>query len=79
MDHTTTEIHFAPGDDALAATLAAAVPGATEVLSDDTAKDRAQLVPGPDFSQVGQQVVTAAPAARTDEDARTAADTTCSK
>nr|WP_221204014.1 LCP family protein [Modestobacter versicolor] len=77
-DYTVTEIRFAAGDEALAATLAAAVPGATQVVSPDATAGTVQLVLGSDFNGVGQ-AVTAPPAAPTTEgeDQRTAADTTC--
>lgn len=79
MDHTTTEIRYAAGDEALAATLAAAVPGATQVASDDATSGTVQLVLGSDFNGVGQAVTPpAAPATTTEgEDQRTAADTSC--
>ncbi|WP_233492428.1 LCP family protein [Blastococcus sp. TF02A-30] len=78
-DYATTEIRFAPGDDALAATVAAAVPGAATVPSDDVAGGTVQLVLGSDFAGVGAPVTAStAPAAPADEAAaRTAADTTC--
>jgi LCP family protein required for cell wall assembly len=78
MNYTTTEIRYAAGDEGLAATLAAAVPGAVSKQVDDATKGTVQLVLGSDFNGIGQ-AVTAAPAAPTTqgEDAFTAADTTC--
>jgi LCP family protein required for cell wall assembly len=78
--YTTTEIRFAPGDDALANTLAASIPGAAVKQMDDATKGTVQLVVGKDFNGVGK-AVTASPApsapATQGEDARTAADTSC--
>jgi LCP family protein required for cell wall assembly len=78
MDYTTTEIRYATGDEGLAATLAAAVPGATSKQVDDATKGTVQLVLGSDFNGIGK-AVTAAPAAPTTdgEDPFTAADTGC--
>ncbi|SFL92435.1 LCP family protein [Geodermatophilus ruber] len=77
-DYTRTEIRYAAGDDALATTLAASIPGATAVESDDAASGTVQLVLGSDFNAVGQPTTPQAPAAPVEgEDARTAADTTC--
>jgi LCP family protein required for cell wall assembly len=77
-DHDTTLVRYAPGDEALAATLAAAVPGAVQEESADAASGTVQLVLGSDFNAVGQAVDPAAPAAEVEaEDARTAADTSC--
>jgi hypothetical protein len=76
-DHTTTEIRYAAGDEALANTLAAAVPGATLTQVDDATSGTVQLILGSDFNGVGQ-AVTPTPAVPTEgEDPRTAADTTC--
>ncbi|WP_249933284.1 LCP family protein [Blastococcus sp. CCUG 61487] len=78
-DYTRTEIRHAPGDEALAATLAAAVPGATTSQDDDVATGTVQLVLGSDFTAVGQAVeAPAADAPAGDAEApRTAADTSC--
>jgi LCP family protein required for cell wall assembly len=78
-DYTTTEIRYAAGDEGLAATLAAALPGATQTVVDDATSGTVQLVLGSDFNGVGQAVTApAAPAPTTSgEDQRTAADTTC--
>ena len=78
MDHEQTEIRYAAGDEALADTVAAAIPGAVTKRSDDAASGRVQLVLGSDFNGVGQAVTPPAPAEQVEgEDARTAADTTC--
>ncbi len=78
MDHTTTEVRYAAGDEALATTLAASIPGATTAQVDDATSGTVQLVLGSDFNGVGQAVTAAAPAPTTEgEDPRTAADTTC--
>ncbi|MCW2576462.1 MAG: Cell envelope-related function transcriptional attenuator common domain [Modestobacter sp.] len=79
MNYTTTEIRYAAGDEALAAALAAAIPGATVVAKDDVTSGTVQLVLGSDFNGVGQAVTApAAPAPTTQgEDQRTAADTSC--
>jgi hypothetical protein len=78
--YTKTEIRYAAGDEALANTLLASVPGATLTASTDVAKGSVQLVLGSDFNGVGQ-AVTATPTspapATQGEDARTAADTSC--
>jgi hypothetical protein len=79
-DHDTTLVRHAAGDEALAATLAAAVPGAVVEESEDATSGTVQLVLGSDFNAVGQAVDPAAPAAEVEgegEDARTAADTSC--
>jgi LCP family protein required for cell wall assembly len=78
--YTKSEIRYATGDEALANTLLASVPGATLTASTDAAKGTVQLVLGSDFNGVGQAVTTtpatSAPATE-GEDARTAADTSC--
>jgi LCP family protein required for cell wall assembly len=77
-DHDTTLVRYAAGDEALAATLAAAVPGAVLEESEDATSGTVQLVLGSDFNGVGQAVDAAAPSAPVEgEDARTAADTGC--
>ena len=85
--YTTTEIRYAAGDEALAATLAAAIPGAVSKQVDNATTGTVQLVLGSDFNGVGQAVTAPAPvpaaaptpAAGTTagEDQRTAADTSC--
>ncbi|MCF6509403.1 LytR family transcriptional regulator [Blastococcus sp. MG754426] len=78
MDHDRTEIRYAAGDEALARTVATAVPGAVLEESDDPTSGSVQLVLGSDFNGVGQAVTPAPPVAPAEAaDARTAADTTC--
>ena len=80
MTYTHTEIRYAAGDQALAATVAASFPGATTTQSTDPSQGTVQVVLGSDFTKVGQPVTASAPASTTTvegEDARTAADTTC--
>jgi LCP family protein required for cell wall assembly len=77
-DYATTEIRYAEGDDALAATLAASVPGAVLRPVDDATAGTVQLVIGQDFNGVGQAVTPPAASAPTSADTpRTAADTSC--
>ncbi|MCO7221596.1 LCP family protein [Klenkia sp. PcliD-1-E] len=77
--YTATEIRYAAGDEALAATLAAQIPGATMAQVDDVTEGTVQLVIGSDFNGIGEAL--SAPAVTTPEtegeDARTAADTSC--
>jgi hypothetical protein len=87
--YTTTEIRYAAGDEALAATLAAAIPGAVSKQVDNATTGTVQLVLGSDFNGVGQAVTAPAPApaaapsaaaaagTTAGEDQRTAADTSC--
>jgi LCP family protein required for cell wall assembly len=83
--YTQTEIRYASGDQALANTVAAALPGATTKADPSATSGTVQLVLGANFTKVGTPVQAAAPAASsaaatgtvTGEDARTAADTTC--
>ncbi|MGY1721889.1 LCP family protein [Blastococcus sp. SYSU DS0533] len=78
MDHEQTEIRYAAGDQPLAATVAAAIPGAVPAESADAVSGTVQLVLGSDFNGVGQAVTPQPPAEEvTGKDARTAADTTC--
>ncbi|MGY2067537.1 LCP family protein [Blastococcus sp. SYSU DS0619] len=78
MDHELTEVRYAAGDEALATTVAAAIPGAVVEESDDAAGGTVQLVLGSDFNGVGQAVTPPAPVEQVEgTDARTAADTTC--
>jgi LCP family protein required for cell wall assembly len=77
-DYTRTEIRHASGDEALAAALAAQIPGAIPAESTDPAPGTVQLVLGSDFTQVGQPVTaTPPPPAVQGEDARPAAATSC--
>jgi hypothetical protein len=92
MTHAQTEIRYASGDDALAATVAAAIPGATTKQDPSATSGTVQLVLGSNFTKVGTPVQAAAaagssagssagsPAAAdttTGENPRTAADTSC--
>jgi LCP family protein required for cell wall assembly len=78
MNYAHTEIRHAAGDEALAATLAAAIPGAVSVVNDEVAAGSVELVLGSDFNGVGQAVDVPEPVAPVaGEDPRTAADTTC--
>ncbi len=77
-DYEATEIRHAAGDETLAATLAAAIPGAVVVESDEPAKGTVHLVLGADFNGVGQPVTAPEPTApAVPEDTFTAADTGC--
>jgi LCP family protein required for cell wall assembly len=79
-DYDRTVVRHAAGDEALAATLAAQVPGAAVEESGDATAGTVQLVLGADFTGIGQ-----APAPPADaggdgapaEEPRTAADTGC--
>jgi LCP family protein required for cell wall assembly len=81
--YTQTEIRFAAGDDAQAATLAASIPGATTKQLPGATAGTVQLVLGSDFTKVGTPVAAAAPkasaaaAGTAAPDVRTAADTDC--
>ena len=78
MDYETTEIRHTAGDEALAATVAAAIPGATTVAAEDVPSGTVHVVLGSDFNGVGQAVTPAAPAPATaGEDRRTADNTSC--
>jgi LCP family protein required for cell wall assembly len=80
MNYTATEIRYAKGDQALAAALAAVIPGATTKQIDGATSGTVQLVLGSDFNGVGQPVTapaSATAATTTGEDPRTAADTSC--
>ncbi|MGY1824782.1 LCP family protein [Blastococcus sp. SYSU DS0541] len=77
-DYEQTVVRHAAGDEALALTVAAAIPGAVAEESDDAATGSVQLVLGSDFNGVGQAVTPQAPTAPVEgQDARTAADTAC--
>jgi hypothetical protein len=79
MDYSATEIRYAAGEQAQAATLSAVVPGATQSQVDDLPPGTVQLVIGADFNGVGQPVTAQATASEPaqGEDARTADDTSC--
>jgi LCP family protein required for cell wall assembly len=77
-DYDRTVVRHAAGDEALAATLAAAVPGAVVEAGEDATSGTVQLVLGSDFNGVGQAVTQPAPSAPAETEApRTAADETC--
>lgn len=77
-EYEATEIRYAAGDETLAATLAAAVPGAVLVESTEPAEGTVHLVLGSDFNGVGVPVTAPAPVeVPVAEDQRTAADTGC--
>ncbi|SET77667.1 LCP family protein [Geodermatophilus poikilotrophus] len=77
-DYTRTVVRHAAGDEALAATLAATLPGAVVEAGEDATSGTVELVLGSDFNGVGQAVTPPAPSEPVQaEDARTAADTTC--
>ncbi|TKJ16690.1 LCP family protein [Blastococcus sp. CCUG 61487] len=76
--YDVTEIRYAAGDEGLAATLAAAIPGAITVVSEEPSAGTLHLVLGSDFNGVGEAVTAAAPVEVVQgEDPRTAADTDC--
>ncbi|MCW2904278.1 MAG: Cell envelope-related function transcriptional attenuator common domain, partial [Streptosporangiaceae bacterium] len=78
LGYTATEIRFAAGDQALAAALAAQVPGATQSQDEGVTKGTVQLVLGSNFNGIGKPVTASSTAPEVKgEDARTAADTTC--
>ncbi|WP_040337370.1 LCP family protein [Candidatus Blastococcus massiliensis] len=77
-DYTRTEVRHAAGDEGLAATLAATIPGATISEVDDVEAGTVQLVLGSDFSGIGEPLeAPPAQAPTATETPRTAADTTC--
>jgi LCP family protein required for cell wall assembly len=77
-EYSATEIRHAAGDQALAATLAAAIPGATTAEAEEPAPGTLELVIGSNFNGVGQPVTAPEPVEPVvGEDARTAADVTC--
>ncbi|MGY1754921.1 LCP family protein [Blastococcus sp. SYSU D01042] len=76
--YEVTEIRYAAGDETLAATLAAAIPGAVSVESTEPTSGTVHLVLGSDFNGVGVPVTAPEPAEVVQaEDQRTAADTGC--
>jgi LCP family protein required for cell wall assembly len=78
-DYTKTEIRYAAGDQALAATLATKVEGATLTQQSGVTPGTVQLVIGSDFTAVGQPLaqVASSSAATPTATPRTAADTSC--
>ena len=79
-NYTVTEVRHAPGEEALADTVAGVVPGSTVQEAADVPPGTVHLVLGSDFNGIGEQVTEApaAPAASSSaEKPRTAADTSC--
>ncbi|MGX5653905.1 LCP family protein [Geodermatophilus nigrescens] len=77
-DYDRTVIRHAAGDEALAATLAAQVPGAVTEVADDATAGTVQLILGADFTAIGQPTEPTTPAPAEDAGpARTADDTSC--
>lgn len=82
-DYERTTIRHAAGDEALAGTLAAQIPGAVTEVSEDATAGTVQLVLGTDFTGLGEPTTpTTSPTGPADpgtspEPARTAADTSC--
>jgi hypothetical protein len=77
-DYTTTEIRYAPDQDAQARTLALVVPGA-QLVELDGLDGQVQLVIGSDFAGIGQGTPPPAqePPSGEQDQPRTAADTAC--
>ncbi|MGY1672462.1 LCP family protein [Geodermatophilus sp. SYSU D00710] len=77
-DYEQTVIRHAAGDEALAATLAAQVPGALTEVSEDVGSGTVQLVLGSDFNGIGEPTTPPEPAGEPSAEApRTAADESC--
>ena len=78
-NYTKTEIRYAAGDEALAATLATKVRGATLTQQSGVTAGTVQLIIGSDFTAIGQPLtqVASTPAATPTAKPRTAADTSC--
>ncbi|MGY1743498.1 MULTISPECIES: LCP family protein [unclassified Blastococcus] len=77
-DHDRTLVRYASGDEALAATVAAQVPGSVLEADDTLTSGTVQLVLGSDFNGVGVATTAQpAPGEVAGEDLRTAQDTTC--
>jgi hypothetical protein len=77
-DYDVTEIRHAAGDETLAATLAATIPGALVVASEEPDRGTLHLVLGSDFNGIGQAVTAPEPTEVPEGEApRTAADTDC--
>src|SRR3954453_8799800 len=60
-EYTATEIRYAAGDQALATTLAKAIPGVTMSQSDEPTSGTVDLVIGSDFNGIGQALRTPPP------------------
>jgi LCP family protein required for cell wall assembly len=77
-EYTATGIRYAAGDQGLANTLAAAIPGVTLTESEDATQGTVDLIIGSDFNGIGQALTAPEPTEPVEgEDARTAADTGC--
>ncbi|SEO70666.1 LCP family protein [Trujillonella endophytica] len=77
-DYTRTVVRHAAGDEALAATVAAVIPGVLVELDDTLTAGTVQLVLGEDFTGVGVPVpAQPAPGEVTGADQRNAADRSC--
>jgi hypothetical protein len=77
-EYTATGIRYAAGDQAMANTLAAAIPGATLTESEEATSGTVELIIGSDFNGIGQALTAPEPTEPVEgEDARTAADTGC--
>ncbi|WP_233491170.1 LCP family protein [Blastococcus sp. TBT05-19] len=75
-DYTQTVVRHAAGDESLAATVAAQIPGAVPELDDSAASGTVTLVLGSDFNGVGEATAPE-PAPDRADDVRTAEDRTC--
>ncbi len=78
-DYERTVVRHAEGDEALAATVAAQVPGAATEVTEDASAGTVQLVLGSDFTGIGSPVAApdAGDSGEPAEQPRTAADTSC--
>ena len=77
-DYAQTLVRHAPGDEALATTLAGQIPGSVVEVDDTLPAGAVQLVLGEDFNGVGvPTTVQPAPGEVVGEDLRTAQDTSC--
>ncbi|WP_029432596.1 LCP family protein [Blastococcus sp. URHD0036] len=77
-DYSQTVVRHAAGDEALAATVAAQIPGATVEVDDTLTSGTVQLILGSDFNGVGVATTVQPPPAQVaGEDVRTAQDQTC--
>ncbi|HYO37313.1 MAG TPA: LytR C-terminal domain-containing protein, partial [Geodermatophilus sp.] len=79
-DYDRTVIRHAEGDESLAATVAAQVPGAVSEVTDEATPGTVELVLGQDFAGIGAPVSAPSDTGGGDapaEEPRTAADTTC--
>ncbi len=78
-DYERTVVRHAEGDEALAATVAAQVPGAVVEAAEDVSEGTVELVLGADFTGIGQAVAAPGDGGSEEpvEQPRTAADTSC--